>query len=364
MPTQIKNRRGEKEWYAVWKEGGRRKFKRCPTEDAALLYEIEKRREVETHSLTPKVVVLAGLLVNYLASTEARGIGRSSVQEKAFIFKEFGAAIGPRRDVRTITYGEVERYLGTVAQKVSGDRANRHRIHILAAYNWGIKAMGLPAPNPWKVDKFKFERKKRYAPALEDFWKVVDAIEDQQIQRLLMAFLHTSARLSELLQLKWADVDMKRRLVKLSTGKRMAGREADPIRFTQGLEDVLKEQRRHIELRSEYVFADKEGRPLRREIGKQMALWCARAQVRPFTLHCVRHLSASLMAESGMPIQAVQARLRHRNAAITSDYLHSLTGGQDVLEGLFDRPSEKAPTPERGGLSASQGASHFSESAP
>ena len=232
MPERRKNRHGLPEWYAVLKADGKRKFKKCASKDDAVMLEIQHRRRAEAFNLTPEVVALNGLLLNYTAAIEARGISRMSVMEKAHVFKEFALAIGGGRPVESITYGEVERYLAGVAQRVSGSRANRHRVHIVAAYNWGMKAMRLPSPNPWEVEKFREDKHPRYVPPVEDFWKIVDAAKndhDPQAQRLILAYLYTSARKSELFNLQWSDVDFKGGTVRLWTRKRSGGLESDLV---------------------------------------------------------------------------------------------------------------------------------------
>ena len=340
MPTRIKNRQGVREWYAILRQpDGSRKMKKCADKDSALELEIQHRRQQEAFNLTPEAVTLEGLCANYLAAVESRGVARMSVAEKFTIFKAFARAVGPQRNVRTVTYGEVERFLGNVAKEKSGSRANRYRIHIVAAWNWGVRGMGLPQECPWKVDKFREDKQARYIPPVEDFWKVYDAAardEDEQSQRLLMAYLHTAARKSEIFRLKWSDVDFERRTVRLWTRKRKGGLESNLVPMSEELERVLREQRQHVQLRSEYVFISHMGQPFT-EHGKLMRRLCAVANVKPFGFHAIRHLSASILASASMTLPEIQAMLRHKNATTTSRYLHTLNGGNLQIDGVFAR---------------------------
>jgi len=345
MPTQLKNRHGVREWYAVLKIDGKRKHTKCESRDEATVLEATHRIEAEMRCLTPKVVKLNGLLVNYLAAVEGRKIANASVKEKALVFHEFALAIGKDRPVKSITYGEVERFLMGIANRVSGNRANRYRVHILAAYNWGIKAMGLSHEKPWEVERFREERSPRYVPPVEDFWKVVDAAgndPDPQAQRLILLYLHTSARKSEVFNLKWSDVDFKARKLTLWTRKRSGGLECDTMPFTQEIEAILVDQRRHVELRSEYVFVCPVTGTRFNEHGKLMHRLCEQVGCKSFGFHAIRHLSASMMDEANMPLRVVQSQLRHQNATVTSRYLHSLGSRESKLDGVFARENKKA----------------------
>jgi len=198
---------------------------------------------------------------------------------------------------------------------------------------------------PWAVEKFREERKPRYIPPVEDFWKIVDAAgsdEDPQAQRLIIMYLHTSARKSEIFKLKWSDVDFKARKLTLWTRKRSGGLECDTMPFTREIEDVLIAQRQYVELRSEYVFICPTTGTRFVEHGKLMRRLCKQVGCESFGFHAIRHLSASMMDEANMPLRVVQTQLRHQNATVTSRYLHSLGSRESKLDGVFARENKKA----------------------
>ena len=74
----------------------------------------------------------------------------------------------------------------------------------------------------------------------------------------------------------------------------------------------------------EFVFPNPEtGRPWF-ERGKWMRRLCRKAGVKPFGIHAIRHLTASILADSGEPIAKIQRILRHKRQATTERYLHQL----------------------------------------
>ncbi|NCC84885.1 MAG: hypothetical protein EOM03_12275 [Clostridia bacterium] len=223
---------------------------------------------------------------------------------------------------------------------VSGITANRYKVHMVAAYNWGIKALDLPEPNPWRVQKFKEESGEKYVPSLEDFWSCYHVAAESE-RGLLLAFLHLAARKSEVFTSRWADVDWERKRIKIWTRKRDGGREYDLLPISDELHAVLCEQRYRTGL-SEWIFPNPEtGTPYTWH-GKFLPRLCKAAGVREFGYHSLRHLAACLLDEAGEPLAFIQAMLRHKNATTTSRYLHSLQGIRAPKMGAFEQKGARS----------------------
>ncbi len=62
---------------------------------------------------------------------------------------------------------------------------------------------------------------------------------------------------------------------------------------------------------------------------------CGVAEVRSFSLHAIRHLTASILDKAGMDMSTIQAILRHKPATTTARYMHSLRGVRAVLDDVF-----------------------------
>ena len=61
--------------------------------------------------------------------------------------------------------------------------------------------------------------------------------------------------------------------------------------------------------------------------------------MRPFGLHAIRHLTASILANEGVPLIAIQAILRHKSMHVTQRYLHQLKELRSSLKVLSKRKS-------------------------
>jgi integrase len=230
-----------------------------------------------------------------------------------------------------------------------------------------MKYLGMTGPNPCLVEKFPEKRHPRYVPPEQDFWKVHAQAKGQD-HVMLLAYLHLAARRSEVFRMVWDDVDFENARVRLYTRKRRDGSlEYDWLPMTSALSETLlwwKENR--IFEDSTHVFVCEQdggfcqeqcGQPFRARI-HLMARLCARAGVKEFGFHAIRHLTASTLYKMGEPVSVIQAILRHRSPNTTAIYLRSLglEETRGALEGLATRFAGNGHAPNPGnGLGNGQG---------
>lgn len=301
---------------------------------------------------TPTEFSLAEWSTKYLDHVKAAYEDKTYL-EKRLAFEQFFLSFKPTLHPGDLDPGDLLEHFEKQAKARSGNAANKDRKNLIAGWNWAVKYMaGWPEiANPFtKTDKQKGEEWPRYIPPVEDFWKVFDVAKGQD-KVMLLTYLHTAARKSELFALKRADLDMNRHRIRLWTKKREGGLEADWIPMTDELHASLTEWLKvHPFPNQENVFAcdddeynfsrDFYGQPYSSRVHWMKKL-CGRAEVTPFGLHAIRHLSASILDDCGYPITVIQALLRHRSATTTSRYLHKLRGLRVVLDEAFKRPERK-----------------------
>lgn len=354
MPSKIK-KRGQVKWQARVQKDGQIRQKLCSTKAKALAWEVEQRQAEWTKIDT--VFSLGDWAEAYLDYAEK--FSDKTYGEKVKAFKEFFAAkdrkgqriINPKAVVDSLTPGQVLAALQVQFRTRSGYAANKDRKNLVAAWNWGIKYLGLPAQNPCLVDKFPEQRQPRYVPPEEDFWKVLEVAEGQD-KVMLLTFLHLGARRGEIFNLTWADVDFVQQRIRLSTRKRRDGTlEHDWLPMTDELkqrllwwwEDRTFKQHTHVFLCEEETAFTREhhGQPFlyRRHLMRRL---CEKAGVEPFGFHAIRHLAASILYKLSTPLAVIQAILRHKHATTTERYLKTL--------GLEEtRPALEALSAQRSG---------------
>ena len=331
-------KRGHK-WVAQVRRKGYRKQGIFKTKTEAQAWEVKWRHrppEDWEESETTTASSLIDWANDYLTYAQAR-FTTKTYAEKRFIFKRFFKVINPQTMLSELTPRQALAFLQQQAEARSGYAANKERKNLLAAWNWGIKYLALPSPNPFLVDKFPEQRQARYIPPERDFWKVYKVARGQD-RIMLLAYLQLAARRSELFRLRWDDVDFGERRLRLTTRKRQGSHlEEDWLPLLDELYAALLEHRQSCE--SEWVFVDPQtGGPFRQR-RHMMTRLCGQAGVRPFGFHAIRHLTASILANEGVPLIAIQAILRHKNLAVTQRYLHQLQELRARLLVLSNRSS-------------------------
>lgn len=334
MPVKRKGK-----WYGRVSLNGLRKEKQFPTKKDAKAWEVMMRDA--TSSPREDGIKLHVLLDDYLESCENRGQTEKHIKDKERAYLTFmeltGTALTPLNE---ISYDLVQKALNYVAKKVSPHRANVHRKFLVAAWNWGIRPFNLPKENPFAVETYRVDRNPKYVPPVEDFWTLVDNVQPHEA-RLLMTFLFTGGRRTEVLSLRWTDVDFKKKVIWLQTRKRRGGgMHRDAIPMISDLIEILQDQRLETGFK-EFVFISPKTKKPYSHLTKVMNKWCEKAGIIPFNFHAIRHLSASILADKGYSLPNIQKLLRHQSVTTTARYLHSLGLTDLDLEGAFDRPVKK-----------------------
>ena len=288
---------------------------------------------------------------SYLDYSEAT-FADVTYSEKKSVFKRFFKSVDPCLAVNELTPAHVEAYVILQKSKRSGYAANKDRKNLLAAWEWGMEYMTpkLPKPNPCQVKKMPEIRQPRYVPPEADFWKVYDVTVGQD-RVMLLAFLHLAARRGEIFRLTWDDIDFTADQARLWTRKREGGHyEYDWLPMTQMLKEALLWWQGNRPIKdSPYVFLcldekkfceESYGKPFKYRQHFMMYV-CARAGVKKFGFHAIRHLTATVLYKLGIPIADIQIILRHQSATTTAKYLKSLSREtvRPALEAFSQRQS-------------------------
>jgi integrase len=341
MPYKRK-KKNKMEWIADVMRQGKRYYKIFDTKTKAIAWESEIRKVPEKDLMTPsESLTLLDWATKYLEFSKVKFTVKT-FDEKKSAFKGFFKQVNPSTSVEDLKPVVVLNYLRAQASKRSGYAANKERKNLLAAWNWGIKYLNLHSPNPCLTERFPEERQNRYIPPESDFWKVYEVLEEQD-KVMMLAYLHLAARRSELYKLRWEDVDFAGQKVRIGTRKRLGGSlEYDWLPMTDELFNAMIPHRQ--EAKNEWVFPNPErGLPF---IARQrhMKRVCNKAGVKPFGLHAIRHLTASILAQEDVPMVTIQRILRHKQLTTTERYIRGLEPVRPALEMLSNRNSRPKVT--------------------
>lgn len=141
--------------------------------------------------------------------------------------------------------------------------------------------------------------------------------------------ISTGARKSELLGLRWVDVDLERGV---AVAQETKNGERGRLHITHLALDVLRRRRDQKARRAEYVFPSRTGKlPL--NIDRQWRRARAKSGVKDFRFHDMRHCTASYILMSGGSLRDAMEALRHKSAAQTVRYGHLADSHvRDVVE--------------------------------
>lgn len=338
MPYQMASGK----WRATRMIQGRVKTKSFPTKAEAKAWEARQSAGAWQAESTPTPSICWIDFASAYLKMALEIFARKTWAEKRLAFKRSMKIIPPDAITGEITPAQAQAVLRGIALASSGDAANRVRKNLAAAWVWGRKYYGLPQVNPWlEVERFPADEHPRYVPPVADFWKAYDAANERD-KAFLLFLLHTGARVGEAFRLEWRDVDLHNRKVRLSTRKTGGrGMQYAWLPLTTRLHAALSNLRLHSKPGA-LVFRNLntgEGYKVRQHF---MARLCARAGVKPFGFHAIRHLAATILAYSGLDLPTVQAMLRHHSPTTTARYIKSLGIDPEKIEAAFEAKEKGA----------------------
>lgn len=193
----------------------------------------------------------------------------------------------------------VERFI-LERHRVSAFTANKEIRYLKATFNFGEKK-GWIADNPVVGLSFlPMAKMLKYVPAAEDIDKLI-ALANPDVQDYLWLLRDTMARVSEVNRLTWDEVNLEQKYVVLYTRKKRGGHLTPrKVPMTQKVFDILSRRFSERDKTTPWIFwhsyvsrdnGEKKVGPFkdRREVLKNL---CAKAGVRRFGFHALRHAGA------------------------------------------------------------------------
>ena len=141
--------------------------------------------------------------------------------------------------------------------------------------------------------------------------------------KVILALLYScSLRVSELINLKWKDIDRSRMIINIIQAKGNKDRQVglnDPL--IKLLEDYYHEYKSVIYVLNGQGSSRQYSERSVGEVVKQLAFKASIKNKNVYT-HLIRHTSATHMVENGIDINLIQKLLGHSNVKTTNIYLH------------------------------------------
>lgn len=209
----------------------------------------------------------------------------------------------------------------------SAATVNRELAALSAAINWCVTELEWQLPNPVKGRTMKepegrvrwinrgeaealcrMARSQRNGSLLEDFIRLA---------------VNTGCRKEEMLGLEWRRVDMANRLIYLE-GENTKASKRRSIPLNEGAMAAINSRKAFNSKHypdSPWVFARKEGaRAI--DVSEGFEAACAKAGIKDFTIHDLRHTCAAWLVTAGVNLMEVRDLLGHSTVQMTERYAH------------------------------------------
>lgn len=250
--------------------------------------------------------------------TELKIRGFSGATIKAYVIhnKKFLEFI--RKDPEGITEDDIKSY---VAYLISEKNLKP------ASVNLTLSSLKFMYENILKKKIFadikppKIEKKLPTVLAKYEVKKLIDAVKNQK-HRLLIQFLYSSGlRVSECVNMKVNDLDLKEKMGRVISGK---GRKDRHIILSNKLIGVLNRYLKNRKEKSEYVFSSSHGDHISVRMAQKVVNKAAKMAgiKRRVFCHALRSSFATHLLEAGVDIRVIQVLLGHSSISTTEKYVN------------------------------------------
>jgi integrase/recombinase XerD len=169
----------------------------------------------------------------------------------------------------------------------------------------------------------------------EEVKKILDAHSNLKHKAMLSMIYSCGLRRSELLNLKFSDIDSKRNIVIIRQSK---GKKDRITPLSAKILDLLRRYYKEYSPKT-YLFEGQEkntqysARSLEEVLKKSVKLASIN---KPVTLHWLRHSYATHLLESGTDLRYIQELLGHNSSKTTEIYTHVSTKNIPQIKSPFD----------------------------
>jgi integrase len=234
------------------------------------------------------------------------------------ITSEVRPALG-RLKVANVAFANIDGLHRAITKRGRKYRANRVIALLSCIFTMSIK-WRMRADNPCKgIERNDEAKRKRYLTGaeLERLSAALSKYADQDTADIFRLLLLTGARSGEVLSARWADIDLETG-VWTKPGATTKQRTDHVVPLNAPARQLLAERAQD---NSEYVFSGRNGGH-RAYVKDAWAQICKAAKITGLRIHDLRHSYASILASSGVGLQAIGALLGHTQPQTTHRYAH------------------------------------------
>ena len=305
--------------FYVGGRGGRRVRKVFPTKELAEAKEREwKLREFQGDVVQVREDVLLFEFIERYLELYSPGKTEKTRKLDGYILEHIKTYFG-NRTLRSINAEDVEAYKASRLSVVKGRTVNRELDLLKSLMNRAVEWGYLARSSAGRVRRYKVDIEEPNFLSVEEGSRLISAAKGQMKTFVSLAF-HTGLRKGELFALKWTDVNVSKREVRV---RRAKGRRFRVIPLNGLALGALKTHPRHIT--SNLVFYGSAGNPwVDVRVSFNNAL--DDAGLPQIRIHDLRHSFVSNLVMAGVDLRAVQELAGHSSIQTTMKYAHLSPG--------------------------------------
>ncbi|MCX7735881.1 MAG: site-specific integrase [Candidatus Kapabacteria bacterium] len=154
----------------------------------------------------------------------------------------------------------------------------------------------------------------------EEISLIINSIDNLKHKAIISTIYGAGLRLGELLQLKIADIDSNRMLIRITQGK---GKRDRFVMLSVKLLNLLREYYKVYQPKRYLFEGQKGGQYSPRSVQAILKIAIKKAKITKYaTIHTLRHSFATHLIENGTDIRYVQELLGHKSIRTTQIYTH------------------------------------------
>jgi integrase len=325
LPPELRLNSSGKYYYDFWVSGVRYR-QSTGTDNLTLAKQILSVRKTDilrgNYSLPSKIRKQFSDVWAIYISRQKQG---KTTYGKTLAAKYFLPVLG-KKNIKNISHGDIVNYIADRAIQVMKLPKNKDKreseisfrevnieIATLSHFFNFCKQNKSVDGNPASGVKKLNELARNKALSDDDIEKLISAATNKLTKDLITFLIYTGCRVSEALNLKWADVDLNNGVIAIKGTKTKYDRYI-PI------SDKLNEILLLINNNADYVF-NRSGKKIS-SFKKSFSTACRNAGFKDLHIHDLRHVFASKMVMAGTSLYMTGELLGHRTPNMTKRYAH------------------------------------------